>query len=242
MNLQQIELTEEEIRATDPANIEILAISEKALNDKKGPRVGDYLKMPHGEYTRFTESYSGGLQTGGHEMSRFYLAQSGFVSYSGSLDSGVKVADIRLTDEVKTGLIWFFSGNNSRGRGAVEFQINFRVYELIEGADTRGLPQIVAYQRKCRADKAEKVMRESFNNKMEELPLPVVFISTELISEAEILPLTDELGLYLDSYWWAYSFQPYKQTDIDTVCERLGMTGTYNRYGNFPNTLTLKRA
>lgn len=241
MNTLLIEPTEEEVRANDPNNMALFETGKAAFDAIKGPRVGDYLKLPHGEYTRFTESYDDQLQTGGHAGSRYFLCQNGQLSYSGSLDRGVVRSDIELTDEVKEGLVWFFSQSRAVGQGAVEFQLPCRVYTLKTGADTSGLPQIAAYQRKCRADWAEKVIRAGINGKPVELPLPVVYISRELITQQAFIELCKSLGLDFDCYWWSWFVQPYNQSDIDTILAETGLIGEYRQYGDHPNSLFLKK-
>jgi hypothetical protein len=99
--------------------------------------------MPNGETTRFTHDWGDSIQTGGCG-SGFYLGE-GYISYSGGLDSGVKTSDLKPTDEKMKGWIWIFDKDIwGAGRG-VDFEIDFRVFELIEGADLSGLPQM----RKC---------------------------------------------------------------------------------------------
>lgn len=127
-------------------NTEILNERQAKFNKIQGPRVGDYLYIPSNdkrvpEYTRFTHDWTDSIQTGGIGGS-FYLGGSGSLSYSGGLDSGVKVADLILTDATKEGSIWFFDeGVVGAGRGKT-FSIPMRVYTLKGGADLKGLYHI----------------------------------------------------------------------------------------------------
>lgn len=123
-------------------NEEILKERTESYNSIHGARVGDFLKLPNGEYTRFTEEWDDSLQTGGTNSSRGYYLGNGFCEYSGSLDSGVQKADILPTDEKKKGFIWFFKNNQAIAHNGAEFEIEFRVFSLREGADLSGLPQM----------------------------------------------------------------------------------------------------
>lgn len=119
-------------------NEQILSEREAKYNEKPGARVGDFLKLPNGEFTRFTYDWGSKIQTTGFTGGSYYLSV-GHISYSGGLYAGVKKSDIRQTDEVKEGEIWFFDGDRPRAGGGVYFSMNFRVFELVEGADTSGL-------------------------------------------------------------------------------------------------------
>ena len=128
-------------------NEEILNERVQAYNKRQGPRVGDYIKLPFGIYARFTHKFPESIQTGGHEYSSFYFGPSGVMSYSGGLNPGLKLKDIRLTDEKKEGNIWFFDKNRARAYGGVTFSIPFRVFEPLEGADLSGCTEIRDYER-----------------------------------------------------------------------------------------------
>ena len=84
-------------------NIDILAARSKAFDAHPGPRVGDYIYIPSDddripEYTRITHDWGDQVQTGGHSGSSYYLSEGGCLSYSGSLDPGIKTADLIPTD------------------------------------------------------------------------------------------------------------------------------------------------
>lgn len=224
-------------RDSNPNNQRLLASRLTNFERFSGPRVGDYLKMPHGEYTRFTYDLGDQIQTGGRERSRFYMTTGGQCDFSGTLHSGVLKADLQLTDERKDGLIWFFDQNYQRADGGVEFMVPFRVFTLIDGADTSGLPQIVAHERKTRADKAEKIQKyDPYRRMYVELPLPVLYFDREAfqksgVEESALRAVLNERGLYLDGTGFYYMIQPYTQDDITAIQEVTGYSfGAYSMH------------
>ena len=123
-------------------NEEILKDRTDAFNSHSGARVGDYLKLPDGQYTRFTHLWEDSIQTGGTEGGSYYLGNSGNLSYSGGLDPGVKLSDIEETTERKKGSIWFFDKDISgAGRGVYNL-ILCKVFKLKENADISGLREL----------------------------------------------------------------------------------------------------
>lgn len=153
----------------------ILQNRVEAFNKIQGARVGDYLKLPYGIYTRFTHDWGDSLQTGGGSNS-YYLSKSGFLSYSGGLDSGISRKDIRLTNETKKGFIWFFNNDDARAHNGINFEIDFRVFEPIEGADLSGIPQIKRYEKELYKLKAETITRINGNGQPYTLPIPELVI------------------------------------------------------------------
>jgi len=119
-------------------NEEILHTRMEVLNKIKTPRVGDYLidGKKVSRITHIWEDENGEifqLQDGGGEHGQFYL-DHGFVSYSGSLDSGVNLPEKKIIKlkEKKEGKVWFFSGDIwGAGRG-VDFYVPFRVYKVAD--------------------------------------------------------------------------------------------------------------
>jgi hypothetical protein len=129
------------------SNALILASRVAKYNERPNACVGDYLKLwtksepcPAWlfEYTRFTHDWGDRIQTGGSAGGRYYLGD-GFLSYSGSLDSGVDHADLVATAETKPGNVWFFHEDISGAGRGVDFQIPQRVFTLRPGADTKGI-------------------------------------------------------------------------------------------------------
>lgn len=118
-------------------NEEILQNRTETYNNRPGARVGDFLKLPTGKFTRFTYSWDDHIQTGG--MGGSYYLGNGYLSYSGGLDPGVKKSDIVETDEKKDGLVWIFDKDEHRAHNAVHFKIEQRVFALKENADISGI-------------------------------------------------------------------------------------------------------
>lgn len=143
------ELQERLIEILPDKNQQILQESMAAYNKRRGPRVGDFLRNPDGTFTRFTHDWGDHIQTGGGSNS-FYLG-NGYCSYSGSLDTGIMKADIVRTKETKKGMIWFFNEGWSGPNRAVHYEVDFRVFDIKEGADISGLN---GYHRSLKQNKA----------------------------------------------------------------------------------------
>jgi len=121
-------------RPTEPSkkDLEILKERLKLFNTFDDvPRVGDYLKLKNGNYTRFTHGWDTGIQVGGGSSS-YYFNPSGTFSYSGSLDPAIEYKRIIKTKEKRSGKIWFFKDDWAMAHNGIYFEIEFRVYKLIE--------------------------------------------------------------------------------------------------------------
>lgn len=125
----------------------ILATRFTKYNQRKGARVGDYLRLWAGpgpcpahrnEFTRFTHDWGDSLQTGGHSGSSYYLGD-GYLSYSGSLDSGISRASLIQTNYTKMGDVWFFDEDWAGAGRGVNFEIPHRVFTIKPGANTNGI-------------------------------------------------------------------------------------------------------
>lgn len=134
----------------DDRDREILKHREELYNAKPGPRVGDWLRLDNGEYRRFTYDWGHcdtepgedhGLQTTcvDGESGSFHLGGltgdtraevDAYISYSGSLNPGVKRSAMVDTGETKLGRVWFFHHNFPGAGNGVEFEIPFRVFRM----------------------------------------------------------------------------------------------------------------
>lgn len=198
-------------------NNEILKERESAFNLKKGARVGDYLLLPHGEYTRFTHLWEDSIQTGGSSGGQYYFG-TGYLSYSGGLDSGVKLKDIEQTEEIKKGWIWFFDRNISGAGRGVNFEIDFKVFKLKEGADLSGLPQIEYHRKKLIRDQAETITRINGNGQPYTLPLPEVHIkANNLWNSVYLEHFEKQICAKLERSAYGYTFQPLTHEQLNTV-------------------------
>ena len=113
----------------------ILADRMAEYNLIPGARVGDWIREPDGRRSRATHDWnqdgemSETIQHGGGEFGQFYLG-SGYISYSGGLDTGIKKNQLRDTGETKQGKIWFFIDDWYTAHNGIEYMVDFRVYEV----------------------------------------------------------------------------------------------------------------
>lgn len=114
-------------------DFDILTARVKKLNERQGPRIGDFVIFPDGSELRFTYDWSdvgGGIQTTSPTLkdASFYLSQSGLCDYSGALDSPLPVSTLEEANETRLGLVWFFSNDSPRAHNGVTAKVPFRVY------------------------------------------------------------------------------------------------------------------
>lgn len=105
----------------------ILSKRTQLWNERKGPRVGDYIRLLSGECERFTYPCPDGLQTG---LGSFYLG-SGYSSYSGSLNPLVSFDKIQDTGDIMDGIFWFFHHDMHCAHNGVDVKVPCRVYKEI---------------------------------------------------------------------------------------------------------------
>lgn len=222
---------------TTDKNLQILNERTSLFNSRKGARVGDYLKMPYGLYTRFTHEWECHIQTGGGSGS-FFLGE--YISYSGSLDSGVKKADIQLTNETRKGQIWFFDKNISGANRGVYYEIDFRVFELKEGANTNGLPQIARYEKQQIINTAEKVTRINGNGNPYTLPLPEVIILVDYeMNDIFLSHIKKNTGLDFVKCTGGYKVQVLTHVQLTTLLLTHNFSCKYYCNSTYDNTLFL---
>lgn len=219
-------------------NEEILKTREAEYNKRKGPRVGDYLLMPYGLYTRFTHKWDETIQTGGGSGS-YYLGGS-YISYSGGLDSGVKLSDIEDTGETKPGHVWFFDQGISGANRGVDFMIDFRVFKLKEGADLSGLPQIKRHEKKLLQAQAETITRINGNGQEYTLPLPELYINEQFLNDYFFQNVEKQTGLKFTKSAWGYVAQPMKHSQITTLFAMYNFESTYYNNSTHENMYFLK--
>lgn len=219
-------------------NEQILQERTVTYSLKQGPRVGDFLRLPHGEYVRFTHIWDEHIQT--YYNGSFYLG-NGYISYSGSLDHGIKKSDILPTTETKEGGVWFFDKDMQRAGGGVDYKITFRVFEIKEGSDTSGIPQIADYAKKLYRDQAETITRINGNGQPYTLPLPELHI--QVINGLHELPLKhieENTGLKFTPSSYGYTVQPLKASQIVTLFGTYNFSSTYYNNASISNALVLK--
>jgi len=114
-------------------DFDILTARIKKLNERQGPRIGDFVIFPDGSELQFTYDWSdvgGGIQTTSPTVkdASFYLSQLGLCDYSGALDSPLPVSALEEANETRLGLVWFFSNDSPRAHNGVTARVPFRVY------------------------------------------------------------------------------------------------------------------
>lgn len=120
----------------DDTDAALLASKVAALNEVRGPRVGDFVEFTDGVVRRFSHDWGNlGLQTslGGS----FHLGH-GHVSFSGSLDRVVPLDALTDAEETRAGDVWFFHHNHSAAHHGVGARVQFRVYWSTLASTDRG--------------------------------------------------------------------------------------------------------
>lgn len=112
-------------------NAVILAERMRDYDAIQGPRVGDWLDTPKGQF-RIALCSKDTIQPTmytAEENHGFYLG--GAISYSGSLGEPVQLDQLQPTEEKRAALVWFFSENDVRAHNSVYQKADFRVFRLI---------------------------------------------------------------------------------------------------------------
>ena len=102
------------------------------FDNRKGPRVGDFIYLQDGTLRRFTHDWDDGLQvtSNGNDES-FHLGKSGYISFSGSLDPQISKEKIKPIYKTMPGRVWvWLDGIPGAGR-ATYANINCRVYQEV---------------------------------------------------------------------------------------------------------------
>ena len=122
-------------------NEDIVKQATKNFNKRKGPRVGDFIrvnvvdKRAH-DLVRITHDWGDAIQTAHSESGSYHLTQNGFLSYSGSLDPAIPKSDLVSTNQKIKRNIWFFDRNIAGASRGINTNILCRLFTLKEGADT----------------------------------------------------------------------------------------------------------
>lgn len=113
-------------------NDEIFSRREKLYNELPGPRVGDYIKLKDSTYLRITYLWPETAQTIPEERKGSYYLGNGHISYSGTLNPGVKRSLLIPTDETRPGQVWFFKNDFAVAFNGIDYTMLFRVFTLTE--------------------------------------------------------------------------------------------------------------
>ena len=125
----------------DERDAELLRSRYAAWAKRRGPRVGDFLRVGPDRFLRFTHDWGEDIQTTSRTFSgdgSFYLSSDGFASFSGSLDPAIDKRRLTKTDELRNGSFWFFHHDRSGGHRGVGATMPCTVWALIEGDSTHG--------------------------------------------------------------------------------------------------------
>lgn len=95
---------------------------------------GDVIEYLDGHTERVTHVWDDGQIQAGGGSSSYYMGKSGYASYSGGLNSGLPLAELKLTENTKECLFWFFSGDMSGGGRGVNFYCPVKVWKQIYNA------------------------------------------------------------------------------------------------------------
>ena len=212
-------------------------LQEYAANMREGLKVGDFLRLPDGQAVIFSHIWEDGLcqTTPGGSI---HLSRSGGLSYSGGLDSGVKVEDLIKTEETKPGLIWFWHEGSAGADRGVNAYVNFNVWETKPGTDLSGVPQVEALRKEKIREKAEKITRINGNGHEYTLPLPELYI----LNKDKKYPLEDckISGLKFESCGFGnLRCQPMKLKEINRLLSAHSFKADFHNNASNKNTLFL---
>jgi len=111
----------------DERDLEIFSQRFHRLQDKHGPRVGDFVRFADGHEERISHIWPDGVQTS--EGGSFYLGD-GYCSFSGGLNTAIPTDELEYRAEHKRGSVWFFHHDHFTAHNGVTTDLDFRVYEV----------------------------------------------------------------------------------------------------------------
>ena len=115
----------------DERDREIIAERVTALDERVGPRVGDFVEFPDDVTRRISHDWGDEVQTS--DGGSWYLGK-GYTSFSGGLFGVTPKTDLVLTGETCEGSVWIFHHDSRRAHNGVDTTIPFRVYQCSEEA------------------------------------------------------------------------------------------------------------
>lgn len=170
------------------------------------PNIGDCLRLPDGQIVYFCHIYDDRAQT--CECGSFHLSNSGYINYSGGLDSGISFNNIELTNDKWVLPVWISHRGILCGGCAIHAHIECRVWQTKEGADLSGIPQVKRLRKKKLKEQSETITNidGNGNHHMEHLPEIIIRktnLSAELfqiVQKATGLDFEDDY-YYVPVYW-----------------------------------------
>lgn len=110
----------------------ILSTRMAAWNARRGPRIGDKIKMSDGSIRRLAHDSGSDMQTTSRTLpgdQSFYLGH-GYCSFSGSHGEVIPKDKLHDTGLTEDGSIWFFHHDRAVAFNAVHAKIPCRLYKL----------------------------------------------------------------------------------------------------------------
>lgn len=110
-----------------------ITILRECLQDRQKtvkPLLGDFVLFPSGEIERICSNLDSEVQT--IDKGSFYLSPNGGGSYSGCLNPPIKTSSLALTENMRPGSFWFFSGGTWRAHKGVYFEVPVRIFTTTE--------------------------------------------------------------------------------------------------------------
>ena len=101
------------------------------------PAVGDIIYLPQKKKVIISHVWDNHVQTS--RSGSCHIGKSGYMSYSGGLDSGLKREDLFLSEEKDFTQAWFFEGDWASAHSAVYFNLAVKVWKVRKGADLSGV-------------------------------------------------------------------------------------------------------
>lgn len=160
----------------DKAERDLAIIKDRIekFNSREGFKIGSKIKLPDGQYVMISQIWDESVQTSlGGSM---HLGKSGYISFSGGMDSGIDKSDLILTDEVSYSTIWIFHNDLSGGGRGVYYKMPFQVYRTKRGADLSGIPQVRELAEEKIIKLSETITRINGNGQSYTLHMPKLVI------------------------------------------------------------------
>jgi len=122
----------------DARDTEILAHRMAQLNEREGPRVGDWVILQgDGDFNerlrRFTHDWGDTIQTNDPGDSGSFYLGDGYCSYSGALAPGIDKKSLTNSGQTRLGRVWFFRHNIHEAHNRVNTAAEFRVFLQANG-------------------------------------------------------------------------------------------------------------
>lgn len=119
-----------ENESLDDKDRAILANAIACREERRGPRMGDYVLFPTGEVERISHIFDNHVQTS--PSGSFAMCSEGFMEFSGGLNPGVSKASLTLVLADIPGLAWIFHHGVVGPHRRVDVQIPCRAFLTTE--------------------------------------------------------------------------------------------------------------